>query len=122
MKGTLDTKALPVCRVAREVSRMPIATSLPPPIDPDGTGSRPSAERDQSELASDKRTQNLRLLTDELITLRRGREDLTERFPEGKRLVLLLHGFVVDGVWTESCISPGVGLVVARGNDNVISF
>jgi hypothetical protein len=58
MKGTLVTKALPTCRAAREVSRTPIATSPPPPIDPDETGSRPSAEGDQSELASAKELKN----------------------------------------------------------------
>ena len=43
MKGTLVTKALPVCSAAREVSIIPIATSPPSPITSDETGSTPSA-------------------------------------------------------------------------------
>ena len=53
MKGTLVTKALPVCRAAREVSTTPIATSVLPPIDPDKAGSTPSAEPWQFESVSD---------------------------------------------------------------------
>ena len=57
MKGTLATKALPSFRAAREVFTTLIATSVLPPIDPDGMGSTPSAEYTQSELASDDRVE-----------------------------------------------------------------
>ena len=78
---------------------IPIATSLPSPIEPDGTGSRPSTEGYRPELAVTKR-KDLKLLrlTEGPIILRRRRKDATECLPEGKWLVLLLHGFVVDGV------------------------
>jgi hypothetical protein len=56
MKGTLVTKALPVCRAAREVSITLIATSPPSPIGPDETGSTPSAET--MEVRVSKRQEN----------------------------------------------------------------
>ena len=52
MKGTLVTRALPVCKAAREVSTTLIATSDLPPIDPDKTGSTPAAESWQFELVN----------------------------------------------------------------------
>ena len=47
MNGMLVTKALPVCRAARDVSMTPIVRSLPPLIDPDGVGLPASAEPSQ---------------------------------------------------------------------------
>jgi hypothetical protein len=57
--------------------------------------------KSQSELVKRLESSNVSPLTDRLITLLGVRKYTTDRFPEGKMLALLLHGFVVDGV-TES--------------------
>ena len=112
MKGTLVTKALPVCSAAREVSITPIATSFPPPIEVDSTGSR-SAVIMGVRVSKQQQSSNLASLTDRLIGVRKY---ATNCFPEGKFLALLLHDFVVDGVREEPLSRYEDRLVLAREN------
>jgi len=95
-KGTLVTKAHPVCRAAREVSITPIAPSFPPPIEPDETESTPSAVTMAVRVSKRQENSNLPSLADRLTTFRGVRKYTTEIFPEGKMLSLLLYDFVVD--------------------------